>query len=76
MVDARRQMVLRTFASTGGDAARTAKLLGVDPADVRTDLLSLLEGTSQAAVGAGRVVAEPALEPTNGNAKKKLAKKR
>src|SRR5947209_10955906 len=27
--DARRQLVLRTFASTGGDAERTAKLLGV-----------------------------------------------
>jgi DNA-binding NtrC family response regulator len=26
--DARRQLVLRTFASTGGDAGRTSKLLG------------------------------------------------
>src|ERR1043166_6510236 len=35
MSDARRQLVLRTFASTGGDAARTAKLLGVSAEEVR-----------------------------------------
>src|SRR5947208_9539899 len=31
MSDARRQLVLSTFASTGGDAMRAAKLLGVGP---------------------------------------------
>jgi DNA-binding NtrC family response regulator len=40
--DARRQLVLRTFASTGGDVGRTAKLLGVSVEDVRADLLALI----------------------------------
>src|SRR5438270_5062297 len=43
--DARRQLVLRTFASTGGDAERTAKLLGVAADDVRGDLLMLINGS-------------------------------
>jgi transcriptional regulator with PAS, ATPase and Fis domain len=40
--DARRQLVLKTFASTGGDASRTAKLLGVSADDVRSDMMALL----------------------------------
>src|SRR5262249_45950280 len=40
--DARRQLVLRTFASTGGDSLRTAKLLGVDTEEVKRDLLALV----------------------------------
>ena len=40
--DARRQLVLRTFASTGGDAPRTAKLLGVDADEVKRDLMALM----------------------------------
>jgi DNA-binding NtrC family response regulator len=75
MSDARRQMVLRTFASTGGDTARTAKLLGVEPADVRTDLLSLLEGEDDE-VSAGRLGTEAVAERSNGNAKKRPTKKR
>jgi DNA-binding NtrC family response regulator len=44
MKDARRQLVLRTFASTGGDTERTGKLLGVSAGEVRRDLLAMLEG--------------------------------
>jgi DNA-binding NtrC family response regulator len=40
--DARRQLVLRTFASTGGDVERTAKVLGVTADEVRRDVLSFL----------------------------------
>jgi hypothetical protein len=40
--DARRQLVLRTFASTGGDIERTAKVLGVSVEDVRRDVLTFL----------------------------------
>jgi transcriptional regulator with PAS, ATPase and Fis domain len=61
--DARRQLALRTFASTGGDTLRTAKLLGVDAEDVKRDLLALVnaehvmeeEGNGKAPV-AGRPV--------------------
>jgi DNA-binding NtrC family response regulator len=49
VADARRQVVLRTFASTGGDVARTARILGVPTVDVHTELLALLNG----AAGAG-----------------------
>jgi DNA-binding NtrC family response regulator len=40
--DARRQLVLRTFASTAGDVERTAKVLGVPADEVRRDVLSFL----------------------------------
>src|SRR4051812_10923274 len=43
MSDARRQVVLRSFASTNGNVERTAKLLGVHVEEVRRDLLALIE---------------------------------
>ncbi len=46
MSDARQQLVLRTFASTGGDVTRTAKLLGVGTDDVRGEMRALLEGVA------------------------------
>ncbi|HMA24999.1 MAG TPA: sigma-54 dependent transcriptional regulator, partial [Gemmatimonadaceae bacterium] len=46
--DARRQLVLRTFASTGGDVERTAKVLGVSVDDVRRDVLSFLNSAAGA----------------------------
>jgi hypothetical protein len=46
VADARRQLVLKTFASTGGDVTRTAKLVGVPAADVRAELLTLLDGSA------------------------------
>ncbi len=45
--DARRQLALRTFASTGGDVVRAAKLLGVSPDEVRRELMSLVNGASR-----------------------------
>ncbi|MGE5730741.1 MAG: hypothetical protein ACM37U_02310, partial [Gemmatimonas sp.] len=42
--DAKRQLALRTFASTGGDAARAAKLLGVSADEVRRELMQLVNG--------------------------------
>jgi DNA-binding NtrC family response regulator len=46
--EARRQLVLRTFASTSGDAERTAKMLGLSEHDVRSELLLLLNGAGDA----------------------------
>src|SRR5215211_3465904 len=46
--EARRQLVLRTFASTSGDAARTARMLGLPEEDVRSELLVLLNGAGDA----------------------------
>ena len=44
MQDAQRQLVLRTFANANGDAGRAAKLLGMDPDDVRREMLALING--------------------------------
>jgi transcriptional regulator with PAS, ATPase and Fis domain len=46
--DARRQLVLRTFASTSGDAARTARVLGVSTDEVQRDLLALMNSIGPA----------------------------
>jgi DNA-binding NtrC family response regulator len=46
--EAQRQLVLRTFASTSGDAGRTARMLGLSEADVRAQLLLLLNGARDA----------------------------
>jgi DNA-binding NtrC family response regulator len=44
MSDARKQLVLRTFAAQNGDPARTAKVLGVDVEEVKRDLLAFIDG--------------------------------
>jgi DNA-binding NtrC family response regulator len=44
LADTRRQLVLRTFASTNGDYTRTATVVGMTPADVRAEISSLLNG--------------------------------
>jgi two-component system response regulator HydG len=51
VADARRQLVLRTFASTGGDIGRTARMLGVAAADVQRELLALVKGTTDVVAG-------------------------
>src|SRR6476660_7399290 len=52
--EARQQLVLRTFASTSGDAARTGKVLGLSEADVRAELLMLLNGAGDASPSPAR----------------------
>jgi NADP-dependent 3-hydroxy acid dehydrogenase YdfG len=42
LADTKRRLVLRTFASTGGDAARTAKIVGISPEDVKNEIASLI----------------------------------
>jgi hypothetical protein len=59
LADTRRQLVLRAFASTNGDYARTATMVGMTPADIRAEIASLLNGgapaeSSSAANGAHR----------------------
>jgi len=52
LADTRRQLVLRAFASTNGDYARTATIVGMTPGDVRAEIASLLNGTDGAGAGA------------------------
>ncbi len=44
LADTRRQLVLRAFASTNGDYARTATIVGMNPGEVRAEIASLLNG--------------------------------
>jgi DNA-binding NtrC family response regulator len=46
LAEARRQLVLRNFASSGGDLAKTAKVTGMSVADVRSELLGMIERRS------------------------------
>jgi len=48
LADTRRQLVLRAFASTNGDYARTANMVGMAPGDVRAEIASLLNGSDGA----------------------------
>ncbi|HEY2378529.1 MAG TPA: sigma-54 dependent transcriptional regulator [Gemmatimonadaceae bacterium] len=43
VADARRQLILKTFASADGDVARTAKLVGLSVDEVRREVLALLD---------------------------------
>jgi transcriptional regulator with AAA-type ATPase domain len=68
LADTRRQLVLRAFASTNGDYARTATIVGITPADVRAEIASLLNGkpgerSAAAATSNGARVPKPAELP-------------
>src|SRR5205085_5165968 len=52
LADARRQLVLRAFASTNGDYNRTATIVGMSAAEVRAEIASLLNGKGDASAGA------------------------
>jgi DNA-binding NtrC family response regulator len=85
--EARQQLVLRTFASTSGDATRTGKVLGLSEQEVRTEMLAILKagdgapkdgngaqpGAAPAAKPAKRT--EPTPAPSRAAAKKSTAKK-
>lgn len=78
LADTRRQLVLRAFASTNGDYARTATIVGMNPADVRAEIASLLNGRSDTVAASTAVngtarVAKPAEAPA-GKAVKAPAK--
>ena len=76
LAETRKQLVLRTFASTGGDAARTAKIVGMTLADVHSELASLLNGNGGSGGGAERAKPSPAPSKSAGTKPKPKAKKR
>jgi DNA-binding NtrC family response regulator len=83
--EARQQLVLRTFASTSGDAARTGKVLGLSEKEVRAELMALVQGGGSAKSGAssnGAAEEKPARAarrsepaPARSSAKKSTAKR-
>ncbi|MBC7789865.1 MAG: sigma-54-dependent Fis family transcriptional regulator [Anaerolineae bacterium] len=48
LADARRQLALRTFASTAGDLDRAAKILGMSSSELRAELLPLVSSNGRA----------------------------
>ena len=66
VAQARRQLVLRTFASTGGDAERAARLLGMAASDLRQELDRVLKGngTPPREPAAARPAAKPPASKT------------
>ncbi len=61
LADAKKQLILRTFASTGGDVERSAKLLGTSTSELRSDLSRLLG--SNGTDGGARAEKRPASAP-------------
>ncbi len=49
LADTRRQLVLRALASTNGDYARAATIIGMSAADVRAEIASLIGGNGHPA---------------------------
>jgi DNA-binding NtrC family response regulator len=81
LADARKQLVLRTFATANGDLARTAKIVGISADEVRAEISAMLHtnGTSHAenAQKAPALAAKPKPRPAPAPAQPKpKAKKR
>src|SRR5688500_7877784 len=60
LADTKKQLVLRTFASTSGDASRTAKIVGISPEDVRAEIASLIRTNGAHHDSTGGTVSGPA----------------
>ncbi len=78
LADARRQLVLRTFATANGDPARTAKIVGISAEEVKSEIAGMLNGNgashatnkSEPAVPAGKAAAK-SVAPSKSKAKKR-----
>jgi DNA-binding NtrC family response regulator len=77
LADTRKLLVLRTFASTSGDAVRTGKIVGISPEEVREEIARLLRtnggGSAERPEAAA---AAPAAKPARAPASKTKARKR
>jgi DNA-binding NtrC family response regulator len=65
VADARRQLMLKTYASTNGDLERTAKMLGLSEPQLQLDLAQCIQSN-----GAGEPVASEKAKKTNGKKSK------
>ena len=71
VAEARKQLVLRTLASTGGDVERTAKVLGLEVAEVQAEIAGLLGRNGAASNGASSNGAASHADGGEGHAPKK-----
>ena len=60
LADTKKRLVLRTFASTSGDAARTAKMVGISVEEVRAEISSLIRSNGGMHPAETKAVAGPA----------------
>jgi DNA-binding NtrC family response regulator len=81
--DARRELALRTLASTGGDVERAATTLGIPAAELRAELATLLRdrpsdgAVRDSGLAAAAAADAPSARPANGKGTgKKVAAKR
>ena len=74
LADTRKQLVLRTFASTSGDAVRTGKIVGISPEEVREEIARLLR--TNGGGSAERPEDAPVAKPARAPASKSKARKR
>jgi DNA-binding NtrC family response regulator len=80
LADTRKQLVLRTFASTSGDALRTAKIVGITPDEVRSEIASLIRAngfshSAESSVPAGPPAASDGAKSKSSAAKPKARKR-
>ncbi|HEX2724120.1 MAG TPA: sigma 54-interacting transcriptional regulator, partial [Gemmatimonadaceae bacterium] len=79
LADTRKQLVLRTFASTSGDVLKTGKIVGISADEVKTEISALLHLPTNgdrphpqlAAVGAKAAAPRSAAPATKAKVKKK-----
>ncbi|HUQ47215.1 MAG TPA: sigma-54 dependent transcriptional regulator [Gemmatimonadaceae bacterium] len=64
LADARRQLVLRTFATANGDPARTARIVGISSDEVKSEISAMLNGNGSSHAGKQSASAVPAAIPT------------
>ena len=78
LADTRKQLVLRTFASTSGDAERTGKIVGITPDEVRDEIARLLHKNGGGKPDQAETIASAAStsRPARGPASKTKARKR
>jgi two-component system response regulator HydG len=63
LADARRQLVLRTFATANGDPEKTAKIVGISVDEVKSEIASMLNGNGSSHAGRQAVSSAPIESP-------------
>jgi two-component system response regulator HydG len=77
LADTRRQLVLRTFASTSGDVVRTGKIVGIPAEEVRKEIEQVLRGNGAAPrPEASAASAQKLPRPSRASASKPKARKK
>jgi hypothetical protein len=63
LADAKRQLVLRSFATANGDPAKTARIVGISADEVKSEISSMLNGNGSTHAGKQAVSSAPIESP-------------